>query len=308
MKVLQVKRSARGLETALSEGVRPLPGPGQVLVEVHAAGVTPTELGWYPTTHTPSGEERLDAVPGHEFSGVVAGLGAGVSEFAVGQEVYGMNDWFQDGAMAEYCIAMAWGMARKPRGLSHAEAATVPIGALTARQGLYEKAMLRAGERVLVLGGAGAVGLFAVQMARLEGASVVATTSLSTVAAVRALGAVAVAYESLGRDEIAGAFDVIFDTVGGEARERARAALKPGGRMISIAAEEEGNGEAKVRDGFFIVEPRGEELAEIGRLMDAGALRTFVKGVTTLAQAGDVYREAGRIHGPGKFVVEIARG
>src|SRR4030095_12701778 len=129
------------------------------------AGVIATELRWYPTTHTKTGGDRSSAIPGHEFSGVVAALGAGTGDWAVGDEIYGMNDWFAEGATAQFCLARPASVARKPERLSHAEAASVPISALTAWQGLLERARLRAGERVLIHGGAGSVGLFAVQLA-----------------------------------------------------------------------------------------------------------------------------------------------
>src|SRR5579862_6573406 len=90
------------------------PGPGQVLIRVSAAGVTMTELSWYPTNHTASGAERLGAVPGHEFSGEVAAAGEGVTEFKTGDKVFGMNDWYSDGATAEYCVAPAAALAVKP--------------------------------------------------------------------------------------------------------------------------------------------------------------------------------------------------
>ena len=128
--------------------------------EAAAAAVTPTELLWYPTTHTKSGTARVRTVPGHEFSGVITAIGKDVQDFEVGDEVYGMNDWFADGATAEFCITLPQNIARKPATLGHEAAASVPIGALTSWQGLIDRAKLEPGERVLVHGGAGAVGLF----------------------------------------------------------------------------------------------------------------------------------------------------
>ena len=168
---------------------QPEPGRGELLVRVYAAGVTPTELLWYPTTHAKNGERRSRAVPGHEFSGVIAAVGEGTVGFDIGQAVYGMNDWFADGALAEYCITQPPSVARKPSRVTHVEAASVPIGALTAWQGLFDRAQLQAGEHVLVHGGAGAVGLFAIQLARLRGVHVTATVSARNLALVSQLGA-----------------------------------------------------------------------------------------------------------------------
>jgi NADPH:quinone reductase-like Zn-dependent oxidoreductase len=96
-----------------SEVPDPVPQPGEVLVRIHAAGVTPTELGWYPSTHTKSGERRTGPVPLHEFSGEIAALGDGVTGLSIGDEIYGMNDWFADGALAEYCITQPDAIAPK---------------------------------------------------------------------------------------------------------------------------------------------------------------------------------------------------
>src|SRR5262245_58627452 len=156
---------------------QPQPRDGELLIRVRATGVTPTELLWYPTTHTREGGTRAGAVPGHEFSGVIAALGEGVDGFNVGDEIYGMNDWFADGATAEYCLTQPQHVAIKPKALTHELAATVPIGALTAWQGLSNRAKMGSGERALIHGAAGAVGLFAVQLAHLQGAYVIATAS-----------------------------------------------------------------------------------------------------------------------------------
>ena len=140
----------------LEEIPQPQPGPDEVLIRIRAIGVTPTELMWYPTTHTKTGERRSRAIPGHEFSGAVAAVGAETSSVAAGEEVFGMNDWFADGATAEYCLTRPEWITRKPLGLTHADAASVPIGALTAWQGLFDRAKLKGGERVLIHGGSGA--------------------------------------------------------------------------------------------------------------------------------------------------------
>src|SRR5262249_17040013 len=153
----------------------------------------------YPTTHSNNGERRSRTVPGHGFSGVIVAMGEETVGFANGQEVYGMNDWFSDGALAEYCITQPTSVAPKPPRLTHVEAAAVPIGALTAWQALFDRARLQAEEHVLVHGGAGAVGVFAIQVARLRVAQVTATASPCNLAFVSQLGAVAKTVQSRGR-------------------------------------------------------------------------------------------------------------
>ena len=236
----------------------PEPGPGEVLIKVSAAGVTHTELTWDPTLHRKSEELRPRPIPAHEFSGLVAALGNGAEGVGVGDEVYGMNDWFADGALAEYCLTLPASIAPKPSRLSHAEAASVPIGALTSWQGLFDRANLRAGERVLVQGGAGGVGIFAVQLAHPRGAHVVATAAPKNFEFVSELGAQEVIdYRSGYFGERADAFDVVFDVIGGETLQKSWALLKPGGRMVTIASDSEGMTDEKVRRAFFIVADGG---------------------------------------------------
>ena len=115
MKAMQVVESGDGLTLIAADVRKPKPRNGEVLVEVLAAGVTTTELAWYPTTRQKNGEARAGAIPGHEFSGVVAELGEGVRGFEVGQEIYGFNDWFEDGAMAEFCVTVPASITAKPR-------------------------------------------------------------------------------------------------------------------------------------------------------------------------------------------------
>src|ERR671925_1370928 len=227
---------------------QPQPGRGELLIQVHAAGVTSKELLWYPTTHKKSGERRSRAVPGHEFSGVVAAAGQDTSGFDVGQEVYGMNDWFSDGATAEYCITQPGSIAQKPTGLTHIEAASVPIGALTAWQGLFDRARLQAGERVLVHGGAGAVGLFAIQLARFRGAHVVSTASAQNLAFVSGLGA-----------------EQVFDY--------------QATRFDEKLSEIDATADDRVKQAFFIVEPNHEQLTRIGKLLETRRLQTVVDAV-----------------------------
>src|ERR1700757_5223209 len=221
---------------------QPRPGTGEVLVRVHAAGVIHTELSWVPTWTTRAGEpRRLPVIPGHEFSGEIAALGVGVRDAGVGHLVYGLNDWYWDGASAEYCVARVADIAHKPASVDHVHAAATPISALTSWQGLVERAGLAAGQRVLIHGAAGGVGTFAVQLARWRGARVTATASSANLDFVRSLGADEVIdyrterFEDLVRD-----MDAVFDGVGGETLERSWGVLKDGGKLVTVAAQSEG--------------------------------------------------------------------
>lgn len=308
MKAMQVNKVDQGPRLVLVELQKPEPGLGEILVHVHAAGVTTTELSWYPTTHTKSGTERPRAVPGHEFSGVITAIGKGVQDFEVGDEVYGMNDWYADGATAEFCITVPQNIARKPATLSHEAAASVPIGALTSWQGLIDRAKLEQGERVLIHGGAGAVGIFAVQLAHMRGARVITTVSTQDIEFVKRLGAdEMIDYKASRFEKEVRDVDVVFDAVGGDTLDRSWGVLKPGGRMITIAADGEGTTDQRVKDAYFIVEPNQKQLVEIAKQLDAGYLRAFVKTTIPLNEASAAYSGAVMdSRGHGKIVISIA--
>ncbi|HYZ86384.1 MAG TPA: NADP-dependent oxidoreductase [Bryobacteraceae bacterium] len=307
MKAMQINNADQGPVLILAELQKPEPGLGDILVQVRAAGVTPTELLWYTTTHTKSGTARVRAVPGHEFSGVITAIGKDVHDFKIGDEVYGMNDWFADGATAEFCIAAPQNIARKPATLSHEAAASVPIGALTAWQGLMDRAKLEPGERVLVHGGAGAVGLYAVQLAHMLGARVITTVSGRDIDFVKRLGAdEAIDYKASRFEKEVKDVDVVFDAVGGDTLERSWGVLRPGGRIVTIAADSEHTTDQRVKDAFFIVEPNQKQLVEIARQLDAGHLKAFVKTTVSLNEASAAYSEAVRDKsGYGKIVIAV---
>ena len=308
MKAMQVINTDQGPILIPTELPNPVPALDEVLVHVHAAGVTPTEFLWYPTTHTKSGTPRAGAVPGHEFSGVVTAIGQDVRDLKVGDEVYGMNDWFAEGATAEFCITLPQNVAVKPATLSHEAAASAPIAALTAWQGLIDRAKLEPGERVLIHGGAGAVGLYAVQLAHIFGARVITTVSGRDIDLVKRLGAdEAIDYEASRFEIEVKAVDVVFDAVGGETLERSWGVLKPDGRMVTIAAGSEGATDQRVKDAFFIVEPNQKQLVEIAKQLDAGRLRAFVKTTVPLNEAPAAY--SGRVkykNGYGKIVIAVS--
>jgi NADPH:quinone reductase-like Zn-dependent oxidoreductase len=309
MRAMRLNSNPDGKKLAASTMPVPAPGSGEILVRVRASGVTPTELQWYPTTHTKEGSIRSGAVPGHEFSGTVEAVGEGLADFTVGDEIFGLNDWFADGAAADFCITTPAMVARKPAKLSHIEAATVPIGALTAWQGLVDKGQLQSRQRVLIHGGAGAVGLFAVQVARQRGAYVIATASTRTLGFVRDLGANEVLdYAACRFEEKVRDIDLVFDTVGGETRARSWQVLGEGGAMVTIAADAEATDDARIKEAFLLVRADSVQLAHIARLLDTGDLKAFVKGVVPFEEASAAYEGnlAGQL-GYGKTVLALSK-
>ena len=304
MKALRLVRSVPEPLLAEEEMPRPQPQPGEVVVRVRAVAVTPTELLWHPTSHTRDGGPRLAPVLGHEFSGEIAECGDGVRDFDIGQEVYGMNDWFAEGALAEYCVTTPEWIANKPQALSHEESASVPISALTAWQGLLERGRLQRAERVLIHGGAGAVGMFAVQLAHAHGAQVTTTVSASNMDLVKSLGAdEALDYRGRPFEDSVSEIDLVFDTVGGDTLRRSWQVLKPGGRLVTIAADSESTSDERVRQAFFIVEPNKTQLAEVGKLLEAGKLRTALDMVLPVSAATEAYAGTVARQGRGKLVI-----
>jgi NADPH:quinone reductase-like Zn-dependent oxidoreductase len=306
MRVVCLEQSIRP-SLIQGEAPQPRPGRGELLIRVCAAGVTLTELSWYPTTHDKAGRARSGAIPSHEFSGVVEAVGEDVGALEIGREVYGMNDWYCNGAMADYCIAPFFTVAPKPQNLTHVQAASVPIGALTAWQGLFVWAGLKAGERLLIHGGAGAVGSFAVQLARLHGAHVIATASSRNLGLAGSLGAEEVIdYRTAQFEDTVRPVDVVFDTVGGDTIDRSWSVLKPGGRLVTVVSTAAESVDPRVRKAFFIVEPDQKQLYEIAALLDGGKLRAVVDSVVPLSCAPDLF--GGRVErkGRGKVVIAVA--
>jgi NADPH:quinone reductase-like Zn-dependent oxidoreductase len=275
-----------------------------VVVRVRAAAVTPTELLWATTWTTRAGGPRpFPVIPGHEFSGEVHELGPEVDGLGEGTAVFGTNDWFGDGAQAEFCVARAADLAIKPASVDHTRAAAAPISALTAWQGLAVHARLSAGERVLIHGAAGSVGSIAVQLARRTGARVVGTASAANLEFVRGLGADEVIdYREARFEDVVREVDVVFDTVGGDTLARSWGVLRPGGRMVTVAASSERADEPRIREAFFIVEPSGTQLARLAGMIEAGELRPSVDSVLPLADARRAY---GRKPPRGKVVLAV---
>ena len=294
----------------LEEAPLPALGPGDVLVRVHASGVSPGELDWGKTWVNRDGTPRTPPiVPGHEVAGVVETIGRDPAGLAVGDEVFGYIDNHRDGADAEYVAVRADELVSKPATLTHAEAAAVPLSALTAWQAFFVHGGLERGQRVLVHGGAGGVGSFAVQLARWRGALVTATSSGRDADLVRELGADKVIdYRTQRFEDTVSDQDLVFDTVGGETWERSWDVLRrPGGRLVSIAVPRPPEREADDRRAiWFIVEMDREQLREIGQLIDARLVRPIVSDVLPLDRGIEAYGPDRQRHGPGKVVLLVA--
>jgi NADPH:quinone reductase-like Zn-dependent oxidoreductase len=284
---------------------RPDPGPGEVLVEVHAAAITFAELGWPESwTHRPM-------IPSHEMSGVVVQCGRGVTDFFDGDQVFGLIRFDRYGAAAEFVTVPAGDLARRPRQISHVLAAALPLAGLTGWQGLHDHAGLRPGEDVLVHGGAGAVGGFAVQLAAQAGAIVTATVRGADDAQIASqLGARRVVdVGSTAFDAGPARYDVVLDTVGGETLERSYPLLRPGARLVTLAVPPSVERAADYRATavFFIVTPDRDELSELAQLVDCGALQVTVAATFPLADGRAAFESGQMWDRPAGKTVLIVR-
>jgi NADPH:quinone reductase-like Zn-dependent oxidoreductase len=301
----------RGGPDSLSFEEMPLPvvAIGDVLVRVHAASFTPTELNWPATWVDRSGRDRLPVVPGHEVSGVVAALGFGTTGVTVGEEVYGLPDWYRDGAAAEYVAVEARNLAPKPASVSHTQAAAVPLAGLTSWQALFVHGGLTEGQTVLIHGAGGGVGTYAVQLAHMAGARVIATGHAWARDGVRELGADDfIDVDQQHFEQRANAVDLVVDLVGGEVLQRSWSVVKPGGVVVSVVDPIEASTAARAdaRGIYFVVEPDRAQLTQLARRIDAHALRPVVGRVFKLAEGRAAFA-AKQGHGlPGKVVWQVA--
>jgi NADPH:quinone reductase-like Zn-dependent oxidoreductase len=309
MKAIRIHGRGGPDHLVYEDAPQPHPGPGEVLVRVYAAGIIATELKWDETYQTAAGSPRALPIPGRDLSGVVEEVGPGVTTLVKGSEVYAMLGYGRDGAEADSTIALPNELAPKPSMLDHVQAAAVPLSALTAWQALFDHAHLAAGQTVLIHGGAGGVGVFAVQLAHWAGAQVIATASARNRDFLRELGANEIIdYTTTRFEEVVQGVDLVFDMVGGDTLQRSWQVIKPGGVLVSVVSPPPPPAVTKghdVRFAWFVVEPNRDELIQIGALMDAGHLRPIIDTVFPLAQARQAYEQAAKGHTRGKIVLRV---
>jgi len=302
-------RTRGGPETLRYEDApEPRLGEGDALVRVHAAAITPTELTWNSTWTDAHGKDRRPIVPSFEVSGKVERVAPDVRDLAEGDTVYGLLNFWRDGAAAEYAAVRAADLAPKPRSLNHVQAAAVPLSGLTAWQALFDHARLSRGDRVLIHGAAGGVGSFAVQFAHWRGAEVIATASKRHDEFLTGLGADKVLdYSSVRFEEAVGDMDAVLDTVGGDTLERSWGVLREHGILVTIAGDAPEDKAAKydVRAASILVQPNRDQLIQIGQLIDAGTIRPIVAAVFPLSDAREAFEQGLAGHNRGKIVLRV---
>jgi NADPH:quinone reductase-like Zn-dependent oxidoreductase len=305
-----VRAHTRGGPEALRYEDAPVPevGASEVLVEVHAAAVTPGELAWDETWQSADGADRTPVIPSHEFSGVIAQVGGDVSSLTPGSQVYGLIDFNHDGAAAEFVSLPQEAVAPRPVRLSHVESAALPLAALTAWQALSDHARLQPGERAFIQGGAGGVGSLAVQFAKALGAEVTATASEDDEPLVKTLGADRVVRSvSAALSPGEPLFDVLLNTFGGPVPEESYGLVRPGGRLVTLAEPPDQSMTERhaIQGIFFIVASDRDELRRIADLAEQGELRTVIARTLPLADAAIAYGPPPAPRRPGKTVLVV---
>ena len=303
MKAIVVTDPSAGTKgMKLAERPDPKAAINDVLVEVHASGFVPTELTWPSTWTDRVGRDRTPTIPGHELAGVVTALGYGTTGLAVGQRVFGLADWYRDGTLAKTIAIEARNLAPLPDDVDFTAGASLPISGLTAWQGLVDHGRLKAGQRVLAHGAAGAVGSMVVQLARELGAYVIGTGRAADRQTALDFGANEFVDLENDRLEDVGAVDLVFDLIGGEIGKRSARLVAPGGTLVSIVGPAE-EPPAAGRAVDFVVEADRAQLTDIVERVRDGRLRTHIGMVARLDDAVAAFNSKERHKG--KTVIRV---
>ena len=310
MKAVRIHQYGSPEEMKYEDAPRPAPGPGEVLIRVHATTVNPFDLalraGYMQAYVTPT----FPLILGTDISGVVEETGPGVSDFKPGDAVYARGGVYRDGAYAEYAVVAASDVAIKPQSLDHIQSAALPHVVLTAWQSLYEAADLSEGQTVLIHGAAGGVGHMAVQLAQMRGAKVIGTGS-KNINHVRELGVdTAVDYSTTPFETVASGVDVVLDTQGGDTQQRSWGVLKQGGMLVSTiqAPSQETATAHGVRQHFVMTAPPiGLTLQKVASMVDAGKLKPIVGMVMPIQDVVKAHGIVAENHMRGKLVLQVVQ-
>jgi NADPH:quinone reductase-like Zn-dependent oxidoreductase len=332
MKALTFARYGKSPGVALSEVPRPVLKPDELLVQVHAAGVNPIDNMIPAGTFKPILRFQLPATLGSDLAGVVTEVGSRVTRFKPGDEVFASVFDHGRGAIAEFVAVPESAAARKPANLDFIEAASIPMVGLTSWQALTQRADLKAGQKVFIPAGSGGIGTFAIQLAKHLGASVGTTASAGNAERVRRLGADEVVdYTKEAFDKVLRGYDVVLGTVRGDTIEKAIGILKPGGRIISLVGPlDAAFARARKMNTFFafvfglmsrrirrlakrqdvtytflFVRPDGDQLAEIGKLLEAQTIRPVIDQVFPFEHAREALAYLAAGHAKGKVVIAV---
>jgi len=289
---------------------KPEPKSNEVLIRVHAAGVNPLDCKIRAGTHPLACQMTFPGIIGWDTSGVVESVGSNVKNFKVGDHVYARTgDYTGHGAYAEYQAVKEDEIAIKPKSVSHVEAASLPLVALTTWQSIIDVAKLAEGQRILIHAAAGGCGSFAVQLAKAKGAYVIGTASSRNKQFLHSLGVDEfIDYNTTPFEKAVNNVDVVFDLIGGETQKRSWQVLKEGGILVSVvrpAPDEKFITQYKVRGELIVMQPNGKQLAQIAELVDSGKIKSIVSAVFPLKAAAQAHELMQTGHVRGKVVLEI---
>jgi len=307
MQAVRIHRFGGPEVMALEEIDRPSPSANEVLIKVFAASVNPVDAkmreGKYPVVT----EKNLPYVLGRDVSGQIAAAGDNVSTYLIGDDVFAFLSP-EHGGYEEFVLARVDEVATKPKSLDQVGAAAVPLAGITAWQGLFDHGGLREGQRVLIHGGAGGVGHFAVQFAKAKGAWVATTVSTADKEFVSDLGADQVIdYKAEKFEDLVEPVDLVFDLIGGETQERSFSVVKPEGALISTLQEPDKGraAERNIRVGRYTAQPNGGQLQEIADLIDEGKVKVVVASIFELREVAEAQAALKDKHLRGKVVLKI---
>ena len=307
MKAMIVREYGPPEVMKLEDVPRPAPKEDQVLVRVIASAVNPVDTLIVSGKYAKEFGTHLPLIPGYDIAGIVEQTGAKVTKIKVGDPVYGYPLW--GGGFAQYDVATEEEVATKPKSLTYAEAASVPLVALTAWQALIDAAKLSAGQTVLIHGGSGGVGTMAIQIAKARGARVIATASTANQDLLKQLGAdVAVDYTRQKFEDAAKDVDVVLDSVGKDTLARSYAVVRKGGFIATLVARLDQNELDKhgIRGASISVKPDARELDEIRGLIESKKIKPVVTEVLPLTDAVNALQQAATHHTRGKIVLKVA--
>jgi NADPH:quinone reductase-like Zn-dependent oxidoreductase len=288
---------------------RPQPDADQILIRVVAAAINPVDAAVRRGAFKDVSGEKFPLIPGYDLSGIVEKTGTNARKFIVGDAVYAFLSLKHGGGYAEYAIADENEASLKPKSINFEEAAAVPLAASTAWQALIDTAHLQPGQTVLVHGGSGGVGSFAIQIAKAHGAKVIATASTANQDLLAHLGAdQSIDYKTTKFEEVVKEVDLVLDAVGGDTLKRSYDVVKKGGMIVSVAgrpdpAELE---KRQIRGTWILVQPKASVLEELTKLIEAKKIMPIVSAIVPLADAAKAQEQVAARHTRGKIVLRVA--
>ncbi|PJZ68862.1 zinc-binding oxidoreductase [Leptospira perolatii] len=313
MKAIQFRKFGGPDHLELVEMPDPIPGEGEYLIKIKAAGVNPVdwkirEGGLQSRMHN-----QLPIIPGWEFSGTITNRGFSAKRFQVGEDVfsYCRRPWIEKGAYAEMISVPESYLCPKPKSITHEEAATVPLAGLTAYQCLFQATVCKKGDTVLILGASGGVGSMATQLAVNAGAHVIAVSSARNQEYLKNLGAMEWIDYNAGSIRKAllerkpEGVDIVLDFVGGETFTESLGCIRPGGSIVSILVNTPATN-LNLQSAYIFVEPNVKQLSELAQLIDEGKLKVHVSEVFSLSEAAKAHEKISRLHTRGKIVLKVS--